>query len=43
MERKYTVYIHQNQLNNKRYVGITADIVESRWRNGAGYKTQVFG
>lgn len=43
MERNYTVYVHQNQLNNKRYVGITADTVESRWRNGAGYKTQVFG
>lgn len=44
MERRnYTVYIHQNLLNNKRYVGITADTVESRWRNGSGYKTQVFG
>lgn len=43
MERKYTVYIHQNQINGKRYIGITADTVQSRWRNGAGYKNQVFG
>lgn len=41
--RNYTVYIHQNQVNGKRYVGITADTVESRWRNGAGYRNQVFG
>lgn len=43
MERNYTVYMHQNQINGKRYIGITADTVQSRWRNGAGYKTQVFG
>lgn len=43
MERNYTVYMHQNQINGKRYIGITADTVQSRWRNGAGYKTQIFG
>ena len=43
MERKYTVYIHENQINGKKYIGITCDAVESRWRNGKGYSTQVFG
>ena len=40
--RKYTVYCHTNKLNGKRYVGITCQKPELRWRNGNGYVGQVF-
>lgn len=33
-ERKYTVYMHTNKINNKSYVGITSQSVERRWGNG---------
>lgn len=35
--------MHINKTNGKRYVGITSLDVQNRWRNGNGYKTQVFG
>ena len=38
MNDKYTVYIHVNKANGKRYVGITSQPVERRWREGFGYK-----
>ena len=34
----YTVYIHTNKVNGKRYVGITRQSVQDRWRDGKGYK-----
>jgi group I intron endonuclease len=34
---KYCVYCHTNKLNNKKYIGITSQIPENRWRNGKGY------
>lgn len=34
----YTVYIHTNKMNGKRYIGITRQTVEDRWRGGKGYK-----
>lgn len=34
----YTVYIHTNKVNHKRYIGITRQSVEERWRSGKGYK-----
>ena len=34
----YTVYIHTNKVNGKRYVGITRQSVQERWREGKGYK-----
>ena len=38
-DKKYTVYMHTNKINNKSYVGITSKPVEQRWRNnGYGYK-----
>lgn len=36
----YIVYMHTCP-NGKRYVGITKSL-ENRWRNGEGYKTQLF-
>ena len=36
--RNYTVYIHTNKVNGKRYVGITRQSVQERWRDGKGYK-----
>ena len=38
--RTWTVYIHINKINNKKYIGITRNNVKERWKNGNGYKTQ---
>lgn len=32
------MYIHTNKVNHKRYIGITRQSVEERWRSGKGYK-----
>ena len=38
-ERKFTVYIHENKTNKKRYIGITSkDNLNNRWHNGRGYQ-----
>lgn len=39
----WTVYAHINKINGKRYVGITSLNINDRWRNGDGYKKQIFG
>lgn len=39
----YFVYKHLNRINNKCYIGITCSSKpELRWKNGLGYKSQVF-
>jgi group I intron endonuclease len=35
----YYVYIHVNKSNSKRYVGITCQQPNNRWKNGNGYKS----
>jgi hypothetical protein len=37
MEEQWTVYKHQNKINNKVYVGITSQNPSMRWKNGWGY------
>lgn len=34
----YSVYIHINKKNNKKYVGLTFRNPEQRWNNGNGYR-----
>ena len=33
----WSVYVHTNITNGKKYVGITSRSVERRWQNGNGY------
>ena len=37
MDSCYSVYIHTNKINNKRYIGLTKQDPEKRWRNGNNY------
>ena len=37
MDDRWSVYIHTNKTNGKRYVGITSQIPENRWLGGHGY------
>lgn len=38
IEKKYIVYKHICNINNKKYVGITCQRPENRWANGKSYK-----
>lgn len=34
----WTLYLHNNPFNNKKYIGITCQDPKNRWNNGLGYK-----
>lgn len=38
----YSIYIHLNKINGKKYIGITCKNPEIRWANGLGYRKQPF-
>lgn len=37
---EYSVYMHVNQANGKKYIGITSQDPSYRWKGGPGYKKQ---
>ena len=39
---KYSVYVHINKINQKKYVGVTRLSPSERWKNGEGYHNQTF-
>lgn len=39
-EKKYSVYVHTNKINNKKYVGMTCLNPAQRWNEGFGYSNQ---
>lgn len=42
MSLYYCVYSHTNKKNNKKYIGITSQKPEIRWRKGIGYKNNKY-
>lgn len=39
MAGNYILYMHINNFNNKKYIGITCQKPQQRWNNGKGYKS----
>lgn len=42
-EKLWIVYCHENKINKKKYIGITSQKLNRRWREGNGYKNTLFG
>ena len=42
-KKDYSIYIHTNKLNDKKYIGITRQTPERRWQKGKGYEGTYFG
>ena len=37
--KPYCVYMHENRVNGKKYIGMTCMRPDRRWRDGEGYKS----
>lgn len=40
--KEFIVYMHENKINHKKYIGITCQKPTQRWRGGKGYKIGTF-
>lgn len=40
--KEFIVYMHENKINHKKYIGITCQKPTQRWRGGKGYKIGAF-
>lgn len=40
--KEFIVYMHENKINHKKYIGITCQKPAQRWRGGKGYKIGAF-
>lgn len=40
-DKTFSVYMHDNKINHKKYIGITGQDPEIRWRKGTNYRTCV--
>lgn len=38
-ETNWCVYMHENRVNGKKYIGITSQKPTKRWKNGGGYQS----
>lgn len=38
-ENTYSIYMHENKINHKKYIGMTGQLVEERWQGGKNYRT----
>ena len=41
-ENNYSVYVHTNKHNNKKYVGLTKKRPKDRWQRGNGYTHSIY-
>ena len=39
---EWIIYKHTNNVNGKVYVGQTKQAIKERWRNGKGYKNNLY-